>query len=503
MNHRGQPSRRKPASASVPKADGPKADGPKAIRLRLIALLVAAASFVGGGLYLCQTHYLVNANDKSPHIAPPSFELAVGDLNDVDSQTRPAGMPLPETLLTKPSDNQTFWYVGKPTTESLVEIPFPPGTLPGPPVNLPPMRENPGFLGAQACRSCHENKYESFIQTAHHQTSQPATPDAVAGSLGPGKNQLPTVNPDLNFTMVRRDSRAYQKVQFYDWEFEVPFDLIIGSSKLAQTFLYWDFDALYQMNVTYLKETDCWINSPGYFDGDAAYARPIHARCFECHSTYADFRAEPNHFTPQSIIFGISCERCHGPGRSHVDYHRQHPTDKSPQFVVVPSKLSRERELDVCGQCHSGASFPKGLPYSFRPGDRLEDHYQPLSPEKIRNSVHASNQASRLAMSKCFLQSDMACSDCHDPHRMERGQLAMFSERCLKCHSPQDCGQTIRLGDRIRENCIDCHMPSGASENLRLETIEGDVFPPLRDHLIRVDSGATKRFYEKATINAP
>ena len=40
---------------------------------------------------------------------------------------------------------------------------------------------------------------------------------------------------------------------------------------------------------------------------------------------------------------------------------------------------------------------------------------------------------------------------------------------------------------RLEEHCVDCHMPKRASANLRVETVAGNVFPPLRDHYIRVD----------------
>lgn len=473
----------------------------RAFRLPLIIVATIVAAAAGFGLYAWQLKTLRPAVDFVGAPAEPEANDKAADeptatASQITQLVRKRGMPLSPTLLTRPSDDGSFWYVGKPTTESLVEIPFPPGTKPAPPPEMEPVHENPGFLGAQACQSCHMEKYETFVETAHHLTSRPGTQAAVRGSLEAGKNQLRTVNPDLVFTMVERDSRLYQKVRFYDWEFEVPIDLVIGSSKLAQSFLYWDFNALYQMNVTHLTDSDCWINSPGYFDGDAAYARPIPARCIECHSTYADYRGDINRYTPNSLILGISCERCHGPGKSHVEHHVQHPNDKDARFVTVPTDLPRDRQIDVCGQCHSGGSLPKGMPYAFRPGDKVDDHYHPMDKEKLQNSVHASNQATRLALTECFKQSEMACADCHNPHRLERGQMAVFSERCIKCHEPERCGQSASLGESIRENCIDCHMPKEETVNLRLETTEGNVFPPLRDHLIRIDPKATEAFLE-------
>ena len=263
---------------------------------------------------------------------------------------------------------------------------------------------------------------------------------------------------------------------------------------MAQTFVYWHGSRLYQLNVSYLREKDAWINSPGFLDGDAAYARPIGRRCLECHTTYIDFRGSPNRFTHGTLIYGISCERCHGPGREHVEYHQQHPDETIAKFVTVPSDLPREPQLDVCSQCHSGVTELKGEPYQFRPGDRLSDHYHPPADPNDGGSVHTSNQATRLALSGCFTESEMTCVDCHNPHRNERGDRVLFSTRCLKCHQTSECGMESKLGERLRENCIDCHMPSRASDKLHLDTAEERVFPALRDHNVRVDLKATEDY---------
>ena len=403
------------------------------------------------------------------------------------------GQQVPDDLVTK-RDPSGYWFVGKPGRVVGVEVPFRPGNTPTPPPELEPVHENPGFLGAQACQACHPKVYETFIETAHHLTSRPASDTSLAGSFDPGHNRMETSDDDVSFEMVKRDGKHYQRTSFFDWQFEIPIDIVTGSAKMAQTFVYWHGSRLYQLNVSYLTEKDAWINSPGFVDGDAAYARTIGRRCLECHTTYIDFRGPPNRFTHGTLIYGISCERCHGPGREHVEYHQQHPDETIAKFVTVPSDLPREPQLDVCSQCHSGVTELKGEPYQFRPGDRLSDHYDPPADPNDGGSVHTSNQAARLALSGCFTESDMTCVDCHNPHRKERGDMVLFSERCLKCHQTSECGMESKLGERLSENCIDCHMPSRASDKLHLDTAEGRVFPALRDHNIRVDLKATEDY---------
>lgn len=402
------------------------------------------------------------------------------------------GAPVPSYLDVQQSKTGA-WIVRKPNATFAAVLPFPPGQLPQPPSKAEPLHENPGFLGASACQDCHEETFASFSKTSHHLTSHLATPGSIRGSLENDESKLFTSQQNVSFKMLERDDVAWQRAQFLGWEFEVPMHIVTGSSKSAQTFLYWNDDELYQCNVTYLTQTDSWINSPGYHDGDAAYERPIMARCLECHTTYIDYREPINHFTPSTLITGISCERCHGPGRDHVEYHRANPSVKKSNYVTVPSDLSREQELDVCSQCHSSITPLKGRPFEFRPGDDLSQHYEPAT-QTSGNSVHTSNQIDRLARSECFQQTEMTCVDCHNPHRLERGDIAMFSQRCISCHEVQVCGMSEELGAAISANCIDCHMPIGESDQLRLDTATDSIFPAMRDHFIRIDREASDAF---------
>lgn len=409
------------------------------------------------------------------------------------------GQPLPESLIAEVQPGG-FWLVGSPKLNCGVEIPFAPGHIPAPPSSVEFADENPGFLGADACQECHQERHADFLHTAHHRTSALASDESIVGSFETGKNRLSTEAPEVFFEMLRRDDQFFQRVSFHDWKFEVPFHVVTGSSTLAQTFLYWDADRLYQMNVSYLRSADQWINSPGYIDGDAAYARQIGSRCLECHTTYVQRGEARNQYDPTSLITGISCERCHGPGKQHVEYHRSHPDEKQSRFISAPSQLSRQQQLDICGQCHTGVSRFKTGPYQFRPGDELATHYEEPD-DTSANSVHTSNQLKRLLMSPCFLESEMTCTDCHNPHREERGDMELFSERCIKCHQVETCGMHDRLGEQLSDNCIDCHMGNRGTDKLWLKTSNETIFPKLRDHHIRVDQDATKWFLENAAVD--
>ncbi len=238
--------------------------------------------------------------------------------------------------------------------------------------------------------------------------------------------------------------------------------------------------------------SDAWIPSPGYSGTTVEYARVIRTACLECHVTYIDQKRRPNVYHRDSAIWGISCERCHGPGRDHVQYHQDHPNEKTSKYIVHPQDLPRERQLDICGQCHAGSFTLVGEAFSYRPGNELEKFHKLRNPDfEGVGSIHTSNQLTRLRMSKCFQKSEMTCTTCHNPHEYQRGDLAVFTKSCLNCHQPDHCGMSEELGDQIADNCIACHMPIGDNEGMKLQLSKGTFSVSMIDHFIRIDKKST------------
>ncbi|MCC9642097.1 cytochrome C [Rhodopirellula sp. JC740] len=343
-----------------------------------------------------------------------------------------------------------------------------------------------GYLGADACAACHLERHQGFVMTAHHQTSSLGSAKQIHGALTSPANELPTSDPELSLTMHERGDSAIQRVSFHGWNVDIPMDVVTGSGKVAQTFLYWDNDRLFQAFASYFSGPDKWLTSPGFDELDVNLGRVIRTECLECHVTYIEQTEPPNHYRRSSAIWGISCERCHGPGRKHVEYHQANPELKQARHIVHPSDLPRERQLDVCGQCHSGAFDLKKPAFSFRPGDDLTQYHRLLKPEFDDSGIHTSNQLARLRLSECFEQSQMTCTDCHDPHVAQRGNEVFFREACLKCHEVEHCGLQPELSADVAGKCVECHMPSTAIDDLAGMKLQGLTLS-MADHFIRVD----------------
>jgi hypothetical protein len=357
--------------------------------------------------------------------------------------------------------------------------------------------ESSGFVGDFACRSCHQDKFTAYLATAHHRTSRLPDATAIAGNFTKGMNAMTTFNPELRFEMDSRDGHFYetaivQKNGRIKKQTE-EMDLVIGSATKGQTYLYWKQNALFELPVSYWTALHRWVNSPGYVDGSADFDRPVVPRCLECHATkFQPMTLSPaeNRYNRDNFVLGISCERCHGPGMEHVASHAANSVGLNAHKAMPPLGFSRDRQIDVCAQCHGGAGEPIAPAFSFSPGAALSEYVKLQPPNATdRLDVHG-NQVNLLQRSRCFQASpEMTCSTCHDVHALER-PAADYSARCLGCHRADQCGMVRKMGAQIAANCIDCHMPVQASNNLVLDADNQRLQANVRNHWIRVYGNA-------------
>lgn len=248
-----------------------------------------------------------------------------------------------------------------------------------------------------------------------------------------------------------------------------PMDLAFGSGEKAWTFGYWKDAQLFQLPLTYLSELKRWTNSPGFPADHPSYARPIVGRCMECHSSYAVVEnsleqgmSYAQKIDAGSIIYGIDCERCHGPAAQHVAFHQDHPQDKHPRFITAIKSLGRQQQLDLCATCHSGDPVTLKSIFAFVPGDSLSNYYM-YYPGAAANPDAHGMQMQSLMQSQCFLQSNLTCTSCHDTHKNEGSIQEVFVQRCMSCHLKSDHAVTMRSA---KNDCVSCHMPLEASKSL-------------------------------------
>jgi hypothetical protein len=356
-------------------------------------------------------------------------------------------------------------------------------------------KKNPrdAFAGDEACGPCHQQELSTYRTTAHHSTSSLPDAHSVAANFSPGSNTLRTSNPSLLFRMSStQDGYSVTAVDQLDPSHAIELtervDIVIGSGRKAQTYLYWKGDDLFELPVSYWTTFGQWANSPGYADGSLHFDRPIVPRCLECHGSYFESLAPPpNRYRKGSLVLGVTCEKCHGPGRGHIATYESHPgpRHRAAAAILNPVRLSRSRQLDACALCHAGAGTSIAAALSFAPGDDLKKYLAiPEAGPGAAVDVHG-NQVELLETSRCFRLSNLTCTTCHDVHRPQRAAAA-FSQNCLACHKAPECGEYAKLGAQIAANCVDCHMPLQKSELLFSQSNGQELRPLVRNHRIAI-----------------
>jgi tetratricopeptide (TPR) repeat protein len=284
---------------------------------------------------------------------------------------------------------------------------------------------------------------------------------------------------DRYYELVTRDGKLFQtrhQIGFNRKETnfeEKQIDYVVGSGNHARTYLHRNPDGRFiELPVSwYAEKGGYFAMSPGYDNARPEdFRRTVPDDCLFCHNGYPKAGV---------IAEGIDCQRCHGPGRAHVE-------SSGKAAIVNPAKLDRDRQLDDCMQCHletTSLRLPNAIrrydrtPFSYRPGEPLTDYeifFDHAPGTDFDDRFEVAHQAYRLRKSACFLQSKMTCTTCHDPHQAQTAEH--FVSVCKSCHAmPHSNG-----------DCLDCHMWKRRSEDA-VHVVMTDHFiqrrKPARDFL--------------------
>jgi len=361
---------------------------------------------------------------------------------------------------------------------------------------ITPDKKNPA--PPQTCASCHKAIAASHLRTAHYLSSAPANATTIKGSFKNGRNHF-VYNDHMEVVLEKKNGIYLQTALFNGNLFESEaFDIVIGSARKGQSYLYWDNAKLFQLPISYYTPADAWCNSPGYPTNVVYYNKQVPGQCMECHATAATLTTDDNGvvtYDKSSIVLGIDCQRCHGDGAQHIAWHTAHPADSAAgRYIVTAKHLPRQQRLDACALCHSGFRKQLTPSFSFRVGDTLEKFstavYDTAATATANLDVHG-NQYGLLTSSKCFLKSQLDCSTCHNVHVDEAGLMPTFSQRCITCHNGKDqhtcASPAIKKMGKVT-NCIDCHMPALPSNKilLQLNNNAAPVHDLVRTHHISI-----------------
>jgi hypothetical protein len=350
------------------------------------------------------------------------------------------------------------------------------------------------YAGSATCVTCHNDISNDYVHNGHFKTSSKTEFEAIRRIITAIDD---TVHfPGNQFVVLKTADEKASQCYFLNGNLakQENMDITFGSGEKAMTFGYWKDDKLFELPLTYLSELKRWTNSPGFTENYPSFSRQIIGRCMECHSSYALVQTQMGQrvgqqseekIYAQTIVYGIDCERCHGPAAQHVAFQTGHPEVKTAKFITRIGLLTRQRQMDLCATCHSGDPAKLKSIFAFLPGDTLSNYYL-YYPGAATNPDAHGMQVQSLMQSQCYIQSDnLTCTSCHDPHKNESNMQTVFIQRCMACHQKSNHAITMLTA---KNNCIDCHMPLMASKSLNFNNSaeRNDITYKLHTHRIAI-----------------
>lgn len=339
------------------------------------------------------------------------------------------------------------------------------------------------FAGTETCISCHNEEHVSWKDSDHDLAMQIADSVTVLGDF----NNVTFKSKGINYFFTKKGKDFYvntegENGEYQDYKVEYTFGvfplqqylIVFPNGNYQCLIAAWNSNEnkWFNLQPNLVIEHDEWMHWTG---GSMAW----NSMCADCHSTNLQKKYDSNtqtYDTSYSII-NVSCEACHGPASTHVDYYNDKPANTAPPELYMTNGMDSKELVQKCARCHSRRI--QHTDYFDYSGHYL-DHYNPsliIDPlyeldGQIKDEVYV---YSSFVQSKMYHNS-VSCKDCHDVHSLKLKKQG--NDLCLSCHIPSynEPEHHFHKKDTEASLCINCHMDG--------KTYMGNDYR--RDHSFRI-----------------
>ncbi len=287
-------------------------------------------------------------------------------------------------------------------------------------------------LLGQVCATCHSEIARTYARTGMGRSFYRPSTQAMVEDFTRG-NPFFHQSSGTWYAMVQRDGQYFQRqwrVSPAGQEIHVQesrIDYVMGSGNHVRSYLHRTArGALTELPLAwYAEKGGMWAMGPGHDRDYMLPPRAIAYECMFCHNAYPRIPEGHNEAGSEPLYAGdlpegIDCQRCHGSGANHVRIAQTagSSVEAIRKAIVNPARLSSERQMEVCMQCHletTSLPLPHSVvrydraPFSYRPGEPLGNFmifFDHATGSKYQDDFEIAHSAYRLRKSQCFLRSN-------------------------------------------------------------------------------------------------
>jgi predicted CXXCH cytochrome family protein len=351
------------------------------------------------------------------------------------------------------------------------------------------------YVGAGACKQCHQAESEAWQGSHHDLAMQEANAQTVLGDF----NDATFKHNKVESTFFKRDGKFMVRTDGPDGELtDYPIAYTFGVTPLQQYLIAFPGGRYQALSIAWDSRPEAeggqrWFHL--YPKDKMDHTDQLHwtgryqnwnMECAECHSTNLKkgYDTASDSYKTTFNEINVACEACHGPASHHVEWAKQAqpPYSDVDKGLTVNLKshwqnawkspdgnaLTAHREqpadealMNTCWACHARRST---LVEGSLPGLPLEDSHHPsllTQPTYYADGQQRDEDYTwgSFRQSKMF-QNGVTCMDCHEPHTLKL--RAEGNALCTRCHNAEKFDTEkhhFHKQDSKGAQCMDCHAP--------------------------------------------
>ncbi|MDD5632215.1 MAG: multiheme c-type cytochrome, partial [Methylococcales bacterium] len=350
------------------------------------------------------------------------------------------------------------------------------------------------FVGANACKDCHQAEFEAWHGSDHDLAMQEANSQTMLGDFDSAKFK----HDNVESTFFKRDGKFMVRTNGPDGQLtDYPIAYTFGVKPLQQYLIEFPGGRYQALSIAWDSRPETeggqrWFHL--YPKEKMDHTDQLHwtgryqnwnMECAECHSTNLKkgYDAATDSYKTTFSEINVACESCHGPASQHVKWAKQAqpPYSKDDKGLAVKlhsdwqgawkqveGNVTAHRDqhagdglMDTCWTCHARRST---LVEGGLPGLPLEDTHHPsllTQPAYYADGQQRDEDYTwgSFRQSKMF-QNGVTCMDCHEPHSLKL--RAEGNALCTRCHKAAEFDTEqhhFHKQDSKGAKCMDCHAP--------------------------------------------